>query len=109
IHARGHPPPGAAHRRAECRVAARSRLCERRDRPDARARDHATAHPTPERQRMNFSLDEDQQALVAAIERLCEDFPPDYWRDHDDRAVFPHEFHRAVADSGWLGIAMPEA
>ncbi|TSD56789.1 acyl-CoA dehydrogenase [Variovorax sp. KBS0712] len=58
---------------------------------------------------MNFSLNEDQRSLVAAIERLCEDFPVDYWRDHDDRAVFPHEFHRAVADSGWLGIAMPEA
>lgn len=58
---------------------------------------------------MNFSLDEDQRSLVAAIERLCEDFPADYWRDHDDRAAFPHEFHRAVAESGWLGIAMPEA
>ncbi|WP_198968857.1 acyl-CoA dehydrogenase family protein [Xylophilus sp. ASV27] len=58
---------------------------------------------------MNFSLNDDQRSLVAAIERLCEDFPADYWRDHDDRAVFPHEFHRAVARSGWLGIAMPEA
>ncbi|MGJ7608266.1 acyl-CoA dehydrogenase family protein [Variovorax sp. LT1R20] len=58
---------------------------------------------------MNFSLNEDQRSLVAAIERLCEDLPIDYWRDHDERAVFPHEFHRAVAESGWLGIAMPEA
>jgi acyl-CoA dehydrogenase len=58
---------------------------------------------------MNFSLNEDQRSLVAAIERLCEDFPAEYWREHDDRAEFPHEFHRAVADSGWLGIAMPEA
>lgn len=58
---------------------------------------------------MNFSLTEDQRALVAAIERLCEDFPLEYWREHDDSAVFPHEFHRAVAQSGWLGIAMPEA
>ncbi|ADU39503.1 acyl-CoA dehydrogenase family protein [Variovorax paradoxus] len=58
---------------------------------------------------MNFSLNEDQRSLVAAIERLCEDFPIDYWRDHDERAVFPHAFHRAVAESGWLGIAMPEA
>jgi acyl-CoA dehydrogenase len=58
---------------------------------------------------MNFSLNEDQRSLVAAIERLCEDFPIDYWRDHDERAAFPHEFHRAVAESGWLGIAMPEA
>ncbi len=58
---------------------------------------------------MNFSLDDDQRTLVAAIERLCQDFPPEYWRDHDERAIFPHEFHRAVAESGWLGIAMPEA
>lgn len=58
---------------------------------------------------MNFSLNEDQRSLVAAIERLCEDFPIEYWRDHDERAAFPHEFHRAVAQSGWLGIAMPEA
>ena len=58
---------------------------------------------------MNFSLNDDQRSLVAAIERLCEDFPAEYWREHDDRAEFPHEFHRAVAASGWLGIAMPEA
>lgn len=58
---------------------------------------------------MTFKLNDDQRALLAAIERLCEDFPPDYWREHDDSAVFPHEFHRAVAQSGWLGIAMPEA
>lgn len=58
---------------------------------------------------MNFNLNDDQRSLVAAIERLCEDFPLDYWREHDESAVFPHEFHRAVADSGFLGVAMPEA
>ena len=36
---------------------------------------------------MNVSLDEDQRALVAAIERLCEDFSADYWREHDDSAT----------------------
>jgi acyl-CoA dehydrogenase len=58
---------------------------------------------------MNFKLTEDQQSLLAAIERLCEDFPLDYWREHDESAMFPHEFHQAMAKSGWLGIAMPEA
>lgn len=57
---------------------------------------------------MNFMPNDDQRALVAAIERLCEDFPMDYWRAHDERAEFPHEFHQAVATSGWLGIAMPQ-
>ncbi|MEH3087196.1 MAG: acyl-CoA/acyl-ACP dehydrogenase [Xylophilus ampelinus] len=58
---------------------------------------------------MNFAPTDDQLALEAAIGRLCEDFPPDYWRERDERAEFPHAFHRAVASSGWLGIAMPEA
>lgn len=58
---------------------------------------------------IEFRLTEDQRVLVAAIERLCEDFPFEYWRSHDERAAFPHEFHQAVAASGWLGIAMPQA
>ena len=58
---------------------------------------------------MNFMLSEDQRALVAAIERLCQDFTLDYWREQDDKAQFPHAFHQAVAANGFLGIAMPEA
>ena len=27
---------------------------------------------------------------------------------HDTEGGFPHEFHRAMAEGGWLGIAMPE-
>jgi len=58
---------------------------------------------------MNFTLSNDQRALVDAIERLCADFPIEYWREQDERAKYPHAFHQAVAQSGWLGIAMPEA
>ena len=28
--------------------------------------------------------------------------------DHDNSGAFPVEFHRAMAEGGWLGIAMPE-
>ena len=58
---------------------------------------------------MNIRLTEDRQALLAAIEKLCAGFPLDYWREHDESAMFPHEFHQAMAQGGWLGIAMPEA
>ncbi|RQP04149.1 MAG: acyl-CoA dehydrogenase [Paracoccus sp. BP8] len=57
---------------------------------------------------MGYLLTEDQQAIVDAAEKICENFPLEYWlkkeRDHE----FPHEFFRAVADGGWLGICMPE-
>jgi acyl-CoA dehydrogenase len=58
---------------------------------------------------MNFTLTDDQRALVDAIERLCQGFPIEYWREQDEKAQFPHAFHQAVAASGFLGIAMPEA
>ena len=43
-----------------------------------------------------------------AIERLCQPFDADYWRRKDSEGGFPHDFHQALASSGWLGIAMPQ-
>ncbi len=57
---------------------------------------------------MNFNLSDDQQSICASIEKLCAQFGDDYWLAKDRDAEFPHEFHRAFADGGWLGIAMPE-
>jgi acyl-CoA dehydrogenase len=58
---------------------------------------------------MNFDLSEEQRAIVDAVQKTCKAFGDDYWRSHDVDAAFPHEFHKAMADAGWLGIAMPEA
>lgn len=57
---------------------------------------------------MNFELNEDQQSICASIQKLCAQFGDDYWLAKDRDAEFPHEFHRAFADGGWLGVAMPE-
>jgi acyl-CoA dehydrogenase len=35
-------------------------------------------------------------------------FDDDYWFARDGDGEFPFEFHRAMADGGWLGITMPE-
>ena len=37
------------------------------------------------------------------------DFDDDYWLTADREGRFPDEFYKAIADGGWLGIAMPEA
>src|SRR5262245_35058164 len=50
-----------------------------------------------------------QQEIRAAILQLCAKFGDDYWLARDRDGDFPHDFHRALADAGWLGIAMPEA
>ena len=57
---------------------------------------------------MDFSLSDQQQAIDAAVRKVCEDFSDDYWTECEEHARFPHEFHRAMADGGWLGITMPE-
>src|SRR4029077_9115796 len=58
---------------------------------------------------MTFTLTADQQEIRSAVSRLCERFGDDYWLKKDTEGGFPHEFHRAMAEGGWLGVAMPEA
>lgn len=58
---------------------------------------------------MDFSLTPDQQSIREAVLRICSQFSDEYWLERDRDGVFPHEFHRAMAEAGWLGVAMPES
>ncbi len=58
---------------------------------------------------MDFSLTPEQAQIRAAVERVCARFTDDYWLARDREGGFPEDFHRALAESGWLGIAMPTA
>ncbi len=57
---------------------------------------------------MDFQFTEQQQSIQDAIEKICGDFPLDYWGERDESGQFPEEFVQALAKDGWLGIAMPE-
>jgi acyl-CoA dehydrogenase len=48
-------------------------------------------------------------AIRDAMRTLCARFGDDYWSERDQTGTFPDEFHKACAQAGWLGIAMPEA
>jgi acyl-CoA dehydrogenase len=56
----------------------------------------------------SFWPTEEQQAIREAVGRICADFDDEYWRRTDETGEFPEAFARAMADGGWLGIAMPE-
>ena len=58
---------------------------------------------------MDFALTENQQAIRDAIAKICEGFDDAYWLKKDRQGGFPHDFHKALADAGWLGICVPEA
>jgi acyl-CoA dehydrogenase len=57
---------------------------------------------------MDFSLSADQQAIRDAVAKICARFGDDYWLVRDRDGGFPDDFHRAFADAGWLGVAMPQ-
>jgi acyl-CoA dehydrogenase len=50
----------------------------------------------------------ERQEIRNAIRSLCDKFDDGYWSEKDRTHQFPHEFAKAVAGGGWLGIAMPK-
>jgi acyl-CoA dehydrogenase len=57
---------------------------------------------------MDFELTEAQNEIVEGVRALCQRFPDEYWRNKDASGEFPSEFYQAIADAGYLGIAIPE-
>jgi acyl-CoA dehydrogenase len=58
---------------------------------------------------MDFSLDDDHVAIADAVDQVCADFDDAYWAERDERHEFPWAFYSAMAEGGWLGVAIPEA
>ncbi|MET1756454.1 acyl-CoA dehydrogenase family protein [Novosphingobium sp. RD2P27] len=58
---------------------------------------------------MDFALNEDQQNIRETVLKHCSQFSDEYWLEKDRSGEWPHEFHKSMAEAGWLGIAMPEA
>jgi acyl-CoA dehydrogenase len=55
------------------------------------------------------NLTPDQLEIREAILKLCAQFGDEYWLQCDEKHEFPQRFYDAMAQSGWLGIAMPES
>ncbi|MEJ0049046.1 MAG: acyl-CoA dehydrogenase family protein [Rhodospirillales bacterium] len=45
--------------------------------------------------------------IRAGVRAVVSRFDDAYWLARDEDGEFPAEFHRAMADAGWLGITMP--
>lgn len=58
---------------------------------------------------MSVDFTPEQTQIREAVTRLCADFGDEYWLARDSDGEFPREFCKAIADAGFMGIAMPEA
>jgi acyl-CoA dehydrogenase len=54
-----------------------------------------------------FVSDVDQE-IREGVRRLCAAYPDAYWRECDEQHQFPWSFYEALADGGWVGVAIPE-
>jgi acyl-CoA dehydrogenase len=54
-----------------------------------------------------MSSSDQYQSLRAAIGALCAQFPSAYWRDLDQRRMYPEAFVQALTEAGYLGALIP--
>lgn len=52
---------------------------------------------------------DDIELIREAVRAVCADFDDDYWSACEAEHRFPWDFYRAMAEGGWIGIAIPEA
>ncbi len=57
---------------------------------------------------MNFELTEEQRMIANAARDIAKDFPPEYWREKEEKGEFAEEFFKAIAKAGFFGIVIPE-
>lgn len=56
---------------------------------------------------MSIDFTAEQLQIRDQVERLCAGFGDKYWLERDSDGAFPEAFCRAIADHGYMGIAMP--
>src|SRR5260370_8869977 len=92
----------ARHRRQDVRHAAS-------DRGETRARLSGGGRHIMSTVLVNeFNVPDDHVAIREGVRSVVTRFGDDYWLARDEDGGFPFEFHRAMADAGWLGITLPE-
>jgi acyl-CoA dehydrogenase len=57
---------------------------------------------------VNFDVDDEHEAIREGVRRVCKDFDDAYWRVRDEAHEFPWDFYNAMAEGGWVGIAIPD-
>jgi acyl-CoA dehydrogenase len=57
---------------------------------------------------MSIDFTPEQMQIQQSVTRLCAEFGDEYWLERDRDEKFPEDFCQAIADNGYMGIAMPE-
>ncbi|MGR8950752.1 MAG: acyl-CoA dehydrogenase family protein, partial [Gammaproteobacteria bacterium] len=58
---------------------------------------------------MSVDFTPEQRQIRENVLRLCADFGDEYWLERDIDGRFPEDFCQAIAEHGYMGIAIPES
>lgn len=57
---------------------------------------------------ISIPLGNDYQDIRDAVNKICDDFPGEYWRKLDKESAYPEKFVNALTESGFLSALIPE-
>lgn len=57
---------------------------------------------------MNIDTADTYNEIREQVQKLCSKFPGDYWRALDEVRAYPTEFVKALTESGFLSVLIPE-
>lgn len=57
---------------------------------------------------MDFNFTEEQKMIANSAKEIAKDFPPEYWREKEQKEEFGEEFYKAISRVGFTGIIIPE-
>ena len=57
---------------------------------------------------MDFTISREMELIAKLAREIAEKYPPEYWRDKEERHEFADEFWRAISEAGFVGTVIPE-
>jgi alkylation response protein AidB-like acyl-CoA dehydrogenase len=57
---------------------------------------------------LSIPLGNDYEDIRDAVNKICDDFPGEYWRKLDAESAYPEAFVNALTESGFLSALIPE-
>jgi acyl-CoA dehydrogenase len=58
--------------------------------------------------KLDFEYSDEQRLIADLARRIAEKYPPEYWREKDERHEFAEEYWRDVSEAGFVGTLIPE-
>lgn len=56
----------------------------------------------------SLNNDEEIVQIRESVGKLCQQFPPEYWRELDRESAYPRDFVKALSEAGYLSVLIPE-